>query len=218
MDSNNYKLESIWKEIEIINNKINHFDDLRLRTKQLAIVLWVAFMGFSLKNDTNLQILLSLSWLLPIPFWYMDASYRKYYKGWEMRFQALRHFIRNGSYKLPNGNIEKLEDLVNSPGKSKFPIFDYWGHYTIDSKIRKKQLNIFKSIFNIKVFLLYYAMIYISFIIASRYIKITFLGQLMGSIISIVLLIISIIITRTNDKSPGKKEIKLEVYQWFLLD
>ena len=65
------RLDVLKQEIELVQAKINHFDDLRHRTKQLAVTLWAASIGV---GATNIDVVLFLAAFIPLPFWFMDST------------------------------------------------------------------------------------------------------------------------------------------------
>jgi hypothetical protein len=99
MNQNNkfreFRIDLLKKEIDMISQKINHFDNLRQKTKQMGIILWTATIGYGLKE--NIPFLFYISVLLPLPFWLMETSFRRFYKGHQIRLKAIRDFIRDGN-------------------------------------------------------------------------------------------------------------------------
>lgn len=168
MDADETRIVFLNKEIDIISQKINHFDNLRLKTRQITIALWVGVVGFGLNSSGNNYsvFLFFLGSLIPLPFWYIESTYRRYYKGWSERFKAIRKFLRDGYYNLPDGKKVLYRDFVDEGLiSSDFPLFDYWGHKTIDKNIRKEKVSLFGSIMNPNIFLIYFPMVIIAAII-----------------------------------------------------
>ncbi len=165
MNVNELRVDILKKEIDVISQKINHFDDLRLKTRQMCIAVWVAVVGFGLK-DSNLPhsvFLFFLASLIPLPFWYIESTYRRRYKGWSERFKAIRKFIRDGEFELPGGKIVKYIDFIDSKNtNTNFPLFDYWAQETIDKKIRKEKTALLRSLLNPKIFWIYFSMVMIA--------------------------------------------------------
>ena len=162
MDHIEFRIDITKKEIDLINTKINHFDNLRLRTKQMAIILWTATVGFGLKE--SIPILFLISVLLPIPFWLMEAKYRKYYKGFRLRLWAIWDLFRNGKYDV-RGEIEvNIEQFLNDK-ECEFPLFDLWGNDTINVGSFKKETNTFRNFMDRGLVLIYGSMALISLIL-----------------------------------------------------
>ena len=52
MDIATFRIQMLDKEIDLIREKINHFDNLRWKRRQMAFVLWTATLGFGIKEET----------------------------------------------------------------------------------------------------------------------------------------------------------------------
>ena len=65
MEHSDFRIEILKKEIDLTGTKVNHFDTLRLRTRQTAIALWTAVLGFGLKE--RIPELFALAILMPLP-------------------------------------------------------------------------------------------------------------------------------------------------------
>ncbi|MCK4760610.1 MAG: hypothetical protein KAW12_00325 [Candidatus Aminicenantes bacterium] len=124
MELNEFRIEILKQEIEVINQKINHYDNLRLKTKQMAIFLWVAVIGFGFKNGSPSDnwLLFLLAAIIPLPFWYIEASFRRYYKGWSDRFKAIRLFLVTGEYEIADGTKATLKEFLDAAKDSNFPL------------------------------------------------------------------------------------------------
>ena len=48
MDKGDFKADILKQEIDLLVRKVNHFDDLRYRTKRMAATLWIAAVGAAL--------------------------------------------------------------------------------------------------------------------------------------------------------------------------
>jgi hypothetical protein len=127
-----FKIDMLKQEIDLINTKINHFDTIRLRLKQIAIVLWTATVGFALKDKVDLLFFISI--FLPFPFWFIDTTYRKYYEGWHHRLLAIKEFLSKGKYLVQGEEEVSLEAFINGTEGGSFPLFDYWAQITIPEK------------------------------------------------------------------------------------
>ncbi len=207
MNADEVRVDILKKEIDIISQKINHFDNLRLKTRQMAIVLWVAVIGFGLKNS-DLQysgFLYCLASFIPLPFWYTESTYRRYYKGWSGRFKAIRKFIRDGEYLLPNDTIARYKDFIDATmADADFPLFDYWAHKTIEKETRKSLIDKRKSLFSPIIFWIYFPMALIGGVLS--------VFKLHGFLFIIFLFALCIIFTvvmsfyiKTNKKKDKKK-------------
>ena len=155
-----FKIELIKQEMEILDSKINHFDNLRWKSRQIALALWVAAIGFGLKEDKQLLYLIAV--FLPFPFWIFDSFYRLYYRGFFLRFKAIRDFLREGKYLVKGINEAKLEDLLNGKD-SEFPIPDHWPSRTVSKEILRDQTKFINNFLNYKQLIFYLPLILIAF-------------------------------------------------------
>jgi hypothetical protein len=126
------KLDILKQEIDLINTKINHFDDLRHRTKQMAMTLWLAALGVGL--TAKLAILLWLAAFVPVLFWYIETVYHAYQEGYILRSSSIRRFIRTGEYEDENGTNVTLADCMNDDSFGSFPVPDDYGRHTVHKK------------------------------------------------------------------------------------
>ena len=110
------------QEISLVFHKINHFDDLRHRTMQLAVTLTIAVVGgaFSIRSTP----LLFIAALVPIPFWVIDARYHSYQEGYTLRWISIERFL-SGRW-----------------GPEDFPIPDYYGRRTHREHASKTSLMV----------------------------------------------------------------------------
>jgi len=125
-----FKLDILKQELDVLVGRIDHFDDLRHRTKQLSVTLWLAAVGTALARPAS-RPLLWLAPFIPLPFWYFDAQYHAYQERFALRWRAIREFIREEHFDLPSGKAALDEFFVPS-SKSAFPIPDYYADKTFD--------------------------------------------------------------------------------------
>jgi len=178
MEKDELRIGILNKEIDIITQKINHFDDLRLKTRQMAIVLWVAVIGVGLKNvvigsgteNNDVQysgLLYCLASFIPFPFWYLESKYRGYYKKWAKRLSAIRKFIRDGKHILPDGGIAKFQDFIDPLiVDSCFPLFDFWAEKTIKKGHLKCISSLRSGLLSRKIFWIYFPMVLIGSVLS----------------------------------------------------
>jgi hypothetical protein len=108
-----HKSEVLEQEIELVFRKINHFDGLRHRTKQVAVVLTVATVAMCLTMAPGWVVVVAA--LVPVPFWCLDASYHSNQEGWNKRFWKIQAYL-NGRWKGDDGE---------------FPIPDYCASHSL---------------------------------------------------------------------------------------
>lgn len=152
MDKGDFKADIIKQEIDLLVKKVNHFDDPRYRTKRMAATLWIAAIGAALTLPSYPLLWLALG--VPLPFWYFDACYNGCQAGFERRFWAIRDFIQDGKFKLPNGRKPTLDDFLTA-GSNEFPVPDYYGNETFDTKLHEWHTSKIRNAFTLKMVLFY---------------------------------------------------------------
>lgn len=161
---NEYKLETLKQEIDFLSKKVNHFDVLRQRTKQMAITLWLAAVGFALAQDQ--QYILFISIFVPLPFWVQDSYYHTYQTGFDYRFWAIREFIRDGRYLVEGKNLVLLSEYFDEDKLGKFPIPDYYGNATIQIDVWKNNDSALRKFFKLKTVMFYFPLVLCSTFLA----------------------------------------------------
>ncbi len=162
MTKADFRIQMLDKEIDLVWGKIIHFDNLRWKTRQVALVLWTAAIGFGIQFDkTGLFFLASF---LPIPFWIIETNYRRYYRGMNERMKAIRAFIRDKKYcvKGEKDKEAQLDDFLDDSKDCIFPVFDYWASKTLPTKVHKKVVSRLRNFFHRTNLLIYLLMILIS--------------------------------------------------------
>jgi hypothetical protein len=152
MEKCDFKADILKQEIDLLARKIDHFDDLRHRTKQMAATLWLAAVGTALTLPS--KPLLWLALFIPTPFWYYDAQYNAYQAGFWQRWWAIRQFIRDGTFKVPAG-LARLDDLFSNCSQCVFPVPDFYGNKTFDEADLKKKTSLIRNAFTKKMLLFY---------------------------------------------------------------
>lgn len=164
MSLTSFKIEILKQEIEIVAKGITHFDNLRHKTKQLVITLWVASLGFGLSQEVKWIVVLSL--LVPLPFWYLEAIYHANQEGWICRFWAIRTFLREGKYAVAGKNVVRLKSCITADNFGDFPIPDYGGDKTLEQAVFLKETSIIRNFFKPKMTIFYLPLSLISFLTA----------------------------------------------------
>ena len=161
MNYGSFRFEMLKKEIDMLSQKINHFDNLRLRTKQMALALWIAIVGFGIKNTSTPDLnLLIFAAFIPIPFWIMDTRYKTYYKGFFLRLKAIRRFITDGKYNVAGDENSRAElgQFLSDQQHTLFPIFDYWASETVAKAKHQRNISFFRNFFSGNNLLIYLPM------------------------------------------------------------
>ena len=143
MNPFDFKADILKQELELLERRISNFDDLRHRTKQMTLTLWLAAVGVSLTIPSRL--LLWLAVLVPVPFWYFDARYNAFQKGFSRRFWAIRAFIRDEKFTAPDGTFTTLTECLTGNGFKIFPVPDYYGNKTFKKKEHTKETSVFRN-------------------------------------------------------------------------
>ena len=153
LNKTEFKIEVLKQEVELLVQRIRGFDDLRHRTKQMAATFWLAVIGAGLTIPS--EPLLWLSLVVSMPFWFLDGSYNAYQCGFNRRFWAICHFVRDEKFADPEGNETSLEDCLAKDGFAIFPAPDYYGNKTFDKKRHSDQTNILRNAFTMKMLAFY---------------------------------------------------------------
>ena len=165
MDIKEFRVDILKQEIDLINNKINHFDNLRWRAKQMAVLLWTAAVGVGFSQENDWLFLLAA--VAPLPFWLFDGSYRRSYVGFAHRFWAIRDFIRDERYVVEGPREVTLQSFLTSEERTEFPVPEYWPDKTVTSVPRPRfteETRLRKCLLEWKILLLYSSMVLIAFI------------------------------------------------------
>ena len=158
------KLDILKQEIDLINAKINHFDDLRHRTKQMAMTLWLAAVGVSL--STKLDILLWLAAFVPLPFWYLETVYHAYQEGFVLRWSAIRRFIRDGKHECADGTIAQLVDCMNDDHFGSFPVPDDYGRRSVEKTRHDRATSVLRNLVKTRPMLFYLLLVGAAIVLA----------------------------------------------------
>jgi hypothetical protein len=153
MEIRDFKLDILKQEINNEVNIIGHFDDLIHRTKQMAITLWVAAVGFGLSQ--NPSWVLYLAAFIPFPFWLLDTFYSSYQQGFLERFWAINVFIREGKYNIENQTVVNLADCLKDNGFGEFPVPDYSAIKTVGRKILDREKSMIRHFIDWRMALFY---------------------------------------------------------------
>ena len=148
MEKCDFKADILKQEIDLLDRRVQHFDDLRHRTKQMAATLWVATVGTALTLAK--QPLLWLALFVPVPFWYFDAQYNAYQEGFWRRWWAIREFIRDGTFGVPAGQA-RLDDLFSNCSRCVFPVPDFYGEKTFEKAAHEKHVSLKRNAFTRKM-------------------------------------------------------------------
>lgn len=141
MEMDTFRADILKQEIEYLNHRLDHFDDLRHRTKQLAATLCAAAIGAGLTIATARPLLFLLAAAVPLSFWHRDAAYHAYQEGFHARLRAIRNFIRDGSYTSPAGQVATLKGTLDGSAAGIFPLPDYYGNKTLSEEEHKRITN-----------------------------------------------------------------------------
>ena len=157
------KVEILKQEIEILNQKINHFDDLRHRTKQMALTSWLAAVGVGL--SARLHAILFLAAFVPLPFWVIESFYHAYQEGWNARFWSIRKFIQTGRYTVQDNEQVRLEECLSSEDFGAFPVPDYYARNTLSREAHRRKTSKLRNFAKRKMVLFYLPLVAIAVVL-----------------------------------------------------
>ena len=162
VDHAEFRVEILKKEMDICATKVNHFDHLRLRTRQTGIALWTAVLGFGLKEDVS--GLFALAVILPLPFWILDGRYRRYQRGWGLRLRSVQDFVRDGQYKVRGDVVATLASFLDGKDTS-FPAIDFWARRTVSEDEHRKETSLTLNFLNPNHLMIYVPMCLIAMVL-----------------------------------------------------
>ena len=163
MDRSEFTVGILKQEIDLLVRRIDHFDDLRHRTKQMAATLWVTVVGAGLSLPAKPLLWFALG--IPVPFWYFDAHYNAHQAGFSGRLGAIRSFIRDGRYRAPDGAETTLDEFLSSAAPSAFPVFDLYGNKTFAADSHRWHTSSIRNAFTRKMLLFYGSLTLISIVL-----------------------------------------------------
>lgn len=159
------RLEFLKKELELVQEKINHLDDLRHRTKQMTVTLWAA--TFAVSITTNQNLIYYLAAFIPLPFWFLETNYHRHQEGYTARLKAIRSFIQTGKYVVRGEREVSLQESMMSEDFEGFPVLDFYGGDTIDKNLHKRLTNPILNFFKLKTVIFYIPLIVIPILVAA---------------------------------------------------
>ncbi len=164
MDAKEFRAELLKQEIDLVFQKINHFDGLRYRTKQMAVALWVAIIGVGLAGKIppsfDFGLLAIFASLVVFPFWHLDARFHAYQEGFNIRRRAIEAFL-NCRPILEGETYSVITD------ESQFPIPDIYGNHTPWLKdLHRRRTNVWRNAFTKRMLVFYLPLIFVPFLLA----------------------------------------------------
>lgn len=124
--------ELIKLEVELLEQRVFHLENLQYKLRQFSITIWLAVLGVGLgiisKKVPNLFLLI-ISGLIPILFMYLDARYARIAQNYRSRRNEITKFFNSESKTLKD-RIEKNLKEIGFP--TRFPILDLSGFLTVN--------------------------------------------------------------------------------------
>lgn len=128
-----FRLDWLFKEIEMLEKKIEFFDNLFFKIKGWAVVSWFALISLAI-TENNWRIAL-ISVFLPVLFVIIEASYKRYQIEFMRRTRNIMKLLNEKEEieKHINGNNLDfpIYDLLNIYGEQKKqyenPLHNSWG-------------------------------------------------------------------------------------------
>jgi hypothetical protein len=93
--------------LDIVESRLSHFDDLRLRTRHMCILIWAALTVYS--YNANLPILHALGIIITLLLSGIEQKYHKYHHGWEDSDKEIREDLRS---VLLEADGDKLKTII----------------------------------------------------------------------------------------------------------
>jgi hypothetical protein len=113
-----YFIEWIQKEVDILERKIEFYDNLSFKIKGWSIVSWFGLVSYAITN--NQWKVAIFSPLIPILFMVIEASYKRTQIVFMERTRQIMRFLNDES---------EFKKWVSDDGKVFFPIYDLLNIY-----------------------------------------------------------------------------------------
>lgn len=126
----NFQQELLQKEISTILSKISDYDELSFKIKSWAVTLWSVIIV--LGADRNKLVIVALSIVVVIAFWFLDTFFKIYQRRSMARMGIIEDFINSRNEFAGNG----LSQAFINQTFGNFPIHDPISRIT---KIQNKE-------------------------------------------------------------------------------
>lgn len=141
------ELDLLKFEVDILEQRILHLENLQYRLRQFSMALWITALGVGIGVTTNAGVnllILGISGIIPMVFIILDAKYATHAQGFRSRRNEITYFLNTENY-VRVSEREKKTTGNNSFLKSSDIIywFDFQGNLSLrDSKIHKYRSNL----------------------------------------------------------------------------
>ena len=106
------KVEFLKFELEQIESSIRSHDDISKSVKNWAVVTWAAAIGIGIQQQ-DLRDFVSLAAVVPILFWFVDASFRNIQRSFIRRSREIADFVNSRDFEMvANGEKEMEFDVL----------------------------------------------------------------------------------------------------------
>lgn len=113
-----YRLDWIDKEVDMLERKIELYDELSIKIKGWTVVSWFALISYSIKN--NDWRVAGFTPLIPIVFMIAEASYKRFQMDFILRTRHIMAFLNDS---------KRFSRWLNEDETMFFPIYDILNIY-----------------------------------------------------------------------------------------
>lgn len=142
-----FRLDWLKKEVDILEHKIELYDNLSLTLKNWTVVSWFALVSYAITN--NDWRVAAFSPLLPLLFMLTEASYKRFQIDFVLRTRRIMAFLNDpkesARWLRDNGTAFPIYDMLNIYGEAHKhdPLSQKWGGLWVS--IRKPSVSLLYS-------------------------------------------------------------------------
>lgn len=153
-----FRYDWLKKEVDILERKIEFYDEISSRIKNWTVVSWFALVSYAITN--NQARVAYFSPLIPFFFLLIDASFKRYQIEFIRRTRLIMKFLNTPDLR---------RDWFTTEGALLFPIYDLlniYGHGKKHEPTAQDWGSMLAPMFKASVALLYWCLVILSFLIA----------------------------------------------------
>ena len=111
--STEYRIKWLEKEVDILERKIEFYDNLSFKIKGWTVVAWSTLISYAITN--NQWKIAAFAPLIPFLFMIVEASYKRYQIEFIERTRQIMKFLNDD---------REFKKWLNEDGTLSFPIYD----------------------------------------------------------------------------------------------
>ncbi|MCP4109827.1 MAG: DUF2270 domain-containing protein [Desulfobacteraceae bacterium] len=157
-----HQIELLKLEMQFIDNTIGRIDNIAQGTKNWSIITWAGSIAIVI-GKPELRPYIFLTGLLPLLFWYIDASWRRIQRRSAYRSNKITDYLNSESF-IKSFDEKKLTDFI---------IYDPVGRQYSDSDEYKNYISMTRTLKFREVKLFYLSQFLVSLILEFLFIVIS---------------------------------------------